>query len=79
MNFGFDTTWIDFSKWIGRYIVKIHIPNIKIGFIQDKFECEKWVGIKAEFTTDIHFESYDYGFVFSFVLLGLGISINRMS
>jgi len=79
MNLGFDTTWIDFSKWVGKLIVRVHLPNIQIGFIHDKFEEEKWFGIKAEFTTDIHFESYDYGFLFNFIVAGFGISVNKVS
>ena len=79
MNIGFDTTWVDFSKWIGKYIVKIHFPNIKIGYLENKFEEERWIGIKADFVTDVHLEKYDYGFVFSLIVLGFGISINKVS
>lgn len=78
MNLGLDTTWLDLQKWIGRFTVKIHFPNIKIGHFTN-LDNEKWVGIKLEFNTDIHFDSYDYGYVISFIILGFGISINKVS
>lgn len=77
MNIGFDSTWLDLHKWVGKYTVKIHFPNIKIGFFKN-YEDERWVGVKVEFNSDIHFNSYDYGYVFSIVILGFGISINKV-
>jgi hypothetical protein len=78
MNFGFDTGWLDLQKWIGKYIIRIHFPNLKIGLILNSIENEKFFGIRLQINNEIFIEKYDYGFVACFVILGFGISVNKV-
>lgn len=77
MNIGFDTTWFDLQKWIGKYVIKIHFPNVLLGIFTGKEE--KFIGFKFQINSDVSFEKYDYGYVLNFIILGFGISINRVN
>lgn len=37
----------------------------------------KWIGFKLSLTTNISFETYDYGKIFTFAILGLGFRIGK--
>lgn len=79
MNFGFDTTWLFLQKWIGRCIIRIHFPSLKFGIFTNKFENEKFVGLKLLLNNELYYEKYDYGFVFNIIIFGFGFSINRVN
>lgn len=37
----------------------------------------KWIGFKLNLMTNISFETYDYGKIFTFAILGLGFRISK--
>jgi hypothetical protein len=75
MNVGIETFSI--YRCFNRFSLQVFFPKIKIGYFYGKNEEEKWYGIKIDFVNDIHFEVYDYGWLFSFIFLGFGIIINK--
>jgi len=78
MNFGVETKKI--SKYFNNFIFHFCLPQFKIGFFNDLYNNdEKWIGFKIGLETDVYFERYDYGWVFSFVILGIGIIINKIN
>lgn len=72
MRFGLELQ--TFSLFRGKYNLNIHIPFVKIGYFSDHFaDGDKWTGIKIDLVNEISYEIYDYGKVFKFIILGMGI------
>lgn len=75
MKIGIETSSV--YRCFKKYNCQLFFPKIKIGYFHDKYEGERWVGFNVTLINDVHFEIYDYGWIFSFVLLGFGFIINR--
>ena len=76
MKLGFEISHI--QKHLNSYIIYFICPEIRVGYLENYYIDEKWFGIKLTIKNDIHFERYDYGWLFSFVVLGFGIKINKI-
>lgn len=76
MKLGFEIN--SFSKFFGNFFIELVFPKVKLGLLRDRYERDEiWAGIQLTINNDIHYEKYDYGFVFCFVILGFGIIINK--
>ena len=77
MKFGFEIYHI--QKHLNSYIIYFICPEIKVGYFENNDIDEKWLGIRCTINNDIHFVRYDFGWLFSFVVLGFGIKINKVN
>jgi hypothetical protein len=79
---------IPFSKgWkVGKNItIDILLPATTLGYFEyvdmlpesNWDDDSKWFGFKLNLMTNISFESYDYGKIFTFGILGLGFRISK--
>jgi hypothetical protein len=73
--------------WITKSVsLKLTFPTIDLGIKNnpdDMFEpykfndIPKWIGFKLKCDTDVSFESYEYGRIWTFKILGLGIVLAK--
>lgn len=67
------------SYCVGSYHIDLVCPDIRIGYFGDAYYTDgKWLGVQLNFKNNLSYERYDYGWVFCMVLLGFGVSINKM-
>lgn len=77
MRMGFEISQT--SCRIGSYHVDLICPHIRVGYFGDTYCAEeRWVGVQLNFKNNLSYEQYDYGWVLCMVLLGFGISINKL-
>ena len=65
--------------------ISVFLPNISLGYIEyvdmlpesNWDDDSKWFGFKLNLMTNISFESYEYGKIFTFAILGLGFRISK--
>ena len=65
--------------------VDIILPATNLGYFEyvnmlseSSFDDDsKWIGFKLNLMTNISFETYDYGKIFTFAILGLGFRIGK--
>ena len=87
MKFGIQ---IPYSRgWcVGNNItIDILLPATSLGYIEymDRLpeanweDDSKWIGFKLNLMTNISFETYDYGKIFTFAILGLGFRISKFN
>ena len=84
MKFGI---YIPQSKewWLGKQTtIGVILPATILGYSEytDRLvvswdDDSKWFGFKLNLMTNISFESYEYGKIFTFAILGLGFRITR--
>lgn len=68
-----------------RMTIDILLPATSLGYIEymDRLpeanweDDSQWFGFKLNLMTNISFESYDYGKIFTFAILGLGFRISK--
>ena len=70
--------------WLARNVsLRLTFPTVDLGIKNnphDLFEFNdnpKWMGFKLNCDTNISFESYDYGRIWTFKVLGLGIVLSK--
>jgi hypothetical protein len=64
--------------WFGKskdWAIGVILPATSLGYIDDY--DDKWFGFKLKLKTDISFESYEYGKIFTFAIFGLGFTISK--
>jgi hypothetical protein len=67
------------SYRVGNYHIDLVCPDIRIGYFGDTYYTdEKWMGVQLNLRNNLSYEQYDYGWVLCMVLLGFGVSINKM-
>jgi len=79
MKLGFHILWWK-ERWFGKgnnYTIKVSLPTIALGYIKN-YDV-KWFGFKFNLRTDISFESYEYGKIFSLIIFGFGIKVSKFS
>jgi hypothetical protein len=79
MRIGLHIDWC-ISRWFGRgknLEIKIFLPTITFG-INNDYE-NKWYGFVFNLKTDISFESYEYGKIFSLILFGFGVKVSEFN
>jgi hypothetical protein len=84
MKFGLQVN-LNRDWWLGKskdWSIAILLPAISFGYhtpndsIYNDIDS-KWFGFKLKLTSDISFESYEYGKIFTFCILGCGFRISR--
>jgi len=71
--------------WLGKQTtIGVILPATTLGYCEytDRFTASweddsNWYGFKLNLMTNISFESYEYGKIFTFAILGLGFRITR--
>ena len=69
--------------WLGKskdWTIGVILPATSLGYIEymDNWEIDtKWFGFKLNLMTNISLESYEYGKIFTFAILGLGFRISK--
>lgn len=64
--------------WLGkRTTIGVILPATSLGLIDFYDDDSKWFGFKLNLMTNISFESYEYGKIFTFCILGCGFRISR--
>ena len=68
--------------WFGKnkdWAIGVILPATSLGLIEfyDEDDDAKWFGFKLKLKTDISFESYEYGKIFTFAIFGLGFTISK--
>jgi len=85
MKFGIQIP--SYRGWrVGKNIdIDIILPATNLGYFEyvnmlseSSFDDDsKWIGFKLNLMTNISFETYDYGKIFTFAILGLGFRIGK--
>lgn len=85
MKFGIQIP--SYRGWrVGKNIdIDIILPATNLGYFEyvnmlseSSFDDDsKWIGFKLNLMTNISFETYDYGKIFTFAILGLGFRIAK--
>jgi len=85
MKFGIQIP--SYRGWrLGKNIdIDIILPATNLGYFEyvnmlseSSFDDDsKWIGFKLNLMTNISFETYDYGKIFTFAILGLGFRIAK--
>lgn len=85
MKFGIQIP--SYRGWrLGKNIdIDIILPATNLGYFEyvnmlseSSFDDDsKWIGFKLNLMTNISFETYDYGKIFTFAILGLGFRIGK--
>jgi len=79
MKLGLHIDWC-VGRWFGRdnnLEIKVFLPTISLGINNDY--DDKWFGIKFSLRTDISFESYEYGKIFTLILFGFGVKVSKFN
>ena len=74
--------------WLGKsedWSTGVILPATSLGYVEyldmlpeSSFDYDsKWVGFKLNLLTNISLESYEYGKIFTFAILGLGFRISK--
>lgn len=76
MKFGININVIKLRY--NNIFITVYLPFVKVGlFTNTPEEGDIWTGINFQLKTELSFEKYDYGKIFTAVLLGFGISITK--
>ncbi|NBP55936.1 hypothetical protein EBU71_05265 [bacterium] len=71
--------------WLGKsndWSIGVILPATSLGYIEymDNWDIDtKWFGFKLNLMTNISLESYEYGKIFTFAILGLGFRISKFN
>ena len=71
--------------WLGKsndWSIGVILPATSLGYIEymDSWDIDtKWFGFKLNLLTNISLESYEYGKIFTFAILGLGFRISKFN
>jgi len=70
--------------WLGKskdWSISVILPATSLGLIEfyDEDDDAKWFGFKLNLMTNISFESYEYGKIFTFALFGLGFRVSKFN
>jgi len=79
MKLGLHIDWC-IGRWFGRdnnLEIRVTLPTISLGY--KKEDDDKWFGFKFNLRTDISFESYEYGKIFSLILFGFGLKVSKFN
>ena len=79
MKLGLHIDWC-IGRWFGRdnnLEINVCLPTISLGY--KKEDDDKWLGFKFNLRTDISFESYEYGKIFTLIFLGFGFKISKFN
>ena len=89
MKFGIQITQSR-EWWLGKskdWTIGVILPATTLGYFEyvdmlpesNWDDDSKWFGFKLNLMTNISFESYDYGKIFTFAILGLGFRISKFN
>lgn len=89
MKLGLHIDWC-IGRWFGRnnnLEIRFTLPTISLGYIgytdmlpeSNWQDDSKWFGFKFNLRTDISFESYEYGKIFTLILFGFGVKVSKFN
>ena len=79
MKLGLHIDWC-IGRWFGRennVEINFYLPTIFLGYRKD--DDDNWFGFKLNLKSDISFHSYEYGKIFSLIILGFGVKLSKFS